>query len=79
MLCGGRWQCSPIGLVWVGFRFPWLRVMTECEKLILVNGAELLQDGGRLVMTVRFMKVEDLRRTGQCEEKYAGTNEKTDI
>jgi hypothetical protein len=50
-------------------------VVTECEYLILVNGAELFQDGGRLVMTVRFMKVEDLRRTGQCEEKYAGTNE----
>jgi hypothetical protein len=44
-----------------------------------MNGAQLLKDRGRLVVTVCLVKVEKLSGAGQCEEQNAGRDEKADI
>jgi hypothetical protein len=36
----------------------------KSEHLVLVNRAELLDDGRRLIMTVRLMKAEELHSSG---------------
>jgi hypothetical protein len=36
--------------------------------LILVNGAEFLDDGERMIVSVRFVKAEDLNGSRQGEE-----------
>jgi hypothetical protein len=54
-------------------------VVAEGEHLILVNGAELLDDRGRLIPAVCFMKIENLCRASQREKQDTWSNEKTDV
>lgn len=54
-------------------------VVAECEHLILVNGAEFLDNGGRPIVAVCLVKAEELHSSGQREEQYAGSNENTDV
>jgi hypothetical protein len=54
-------------------------VIAEGEYLILMDRAQLLDDGRRHIFAVRFVKAEELRRSGEREEQYAWSNEESDV